>query len=88
MESRRRRIRVEAAVARSVGRVEDRRLAVETEDAAVDIRLLQQHADVVDEVARGEVVGAVDDQVIGTADLHCVRRGEARRLGRRRRDRS
>ena len=61
-EARRRRLGIEAAIARTVLGREDRRLSVEAEDAAVDVRLAEQHARVVDEVARREVVGAVDDR--------------------------
>src|SRR5262249_19713362 len=53
----RRRLRIQATVTRSVRRIEDRRLAVEAEDAAVDVRLLQKHAGVVDEIARREIIG-------------------------------
>src|SRR3712207_8539200 len=51
---------------------EDRDLAVEPVDRAPHVRLAQQHAGVVDQVARGEVVGAVDDEVVLAEDLHHV----------------
>jgi hypothetical protein len=51
---------------------EDRDLAVEAVDRAPHVRLVQQHAGVVDQVARGEVVGAVDDQVVLAEDLQHV----------------
>ena len=72
----RRRLGIQAAVARAAGRREHRRLAFEAEDAAVDVRLPQQHAGVVDEVARGEVVGAVEDDVVVAEDVERVRRRE------------
>src|SRR5262249_17316897 len=52
--------------------------AVQAEDAAVDVRLAQQHAGVVDQVAGREVVGAVDDDVVGPEDVQGVGAGEAR----------
>ena len=70
--ARRWRLGIEAAVARPAGRVEHRRLAVEAEDAAVDVRLAQQHAGVVDQVARREIVGAVDDDVVGLEDVEAL----------------
>ena len=56
--------RIEAAIARAVLGREHRRLSVEAEDAAVHVRLPEQHAGVVHQVARREVVGAVDDDVV------------------------
>src|SRR5690606_10443618 len=53
-----------------------RRLALEPEDAAVDVGLAQQHGHVVGEVARGEVVGAVDENVVRPGDLQRVLRRE------------
>ena len=83
-EARRGRRREEAAVARPVGRREHRRLPLEAEHRAVDVRLPEQHARVVRQVARGEVVGAVDDEVVAADDLERVRRGEPRRRASRR----
>ena len=65
----RRRLRIQAAVARTVLRREHRRLSLEAEDAAVDVRLPEQHARVVDEIARREIVGAVDDDVVRLEEL-------------------
>ena len=74
--ARRRRLGVEAAVAGGVdalrGRPEDRRLAVEAVDRAPDVGLVQEVRRVVDHVARREVVGAVDDQVVVGEDLEHV----------------
>ena len=58
-----RRLREEAAVARPDARVEHGDLALEAEDRAVDDRDPAPHGRVVHEVARREVVGAVDDHV-------------------------
>jgi len=38
-------------------------LPFEAENRAVDIGLAEQDAGVVDEIARGEIVGAIDDDV-------------------------
>src|SRR5262249_41513793 len=56
---------------------EHRRLPIEAKDAAVDVRLLEQDTDVVDEVARGKVVGAVNDDVVGSTDAHGIGGGQA-----------
>ena len=62
-ELRRRRRGEEAAVARALAGVEDGHLALEAVDRAVDDRDPVPDGRVVDEVAGGEVVGAVDDHV-------------------------
>ena len=62
-ELRRRRLREEAAVARALVRLEDGDLALEAVDRAVHDRDVVQDRRVVHEVARREVVGAVDDHV-------------------------
>ena len=74
----RRRLREEAAVARAARRgVEHRDLALEAEDRAVHDRDAAPHGGVVHEVARREVVGAVDDDVPAVAeDAVDVLRGE------------
>ena len=64
----RRRLREEAAVARPLLRLEDRHLALEAVDRAVDDRHVVPDRRVVHEVARREVVGAVDDHVPAGAD--------------------
>jgi hypothetical protein len=69
----RRRHRVEVAVVRAVLVPEDGDLTVEAVDRAPDVGLVQQHARVVDQVARGEVVRAVDDEVVVGEDLQHVR---------------
>ena len=60
----RRRLRVQAPVARAVLGPEHAGLAVEPVDRAPHVGLAEQHAGVVDQVAGREVVGAVDDQVV------------------------
>ena len=58
----------EAAVARALARLEDRHLALEPVDRAVDDRDVVPDGRVVEQVARGEVVGAVHDHVPAVAE--------------------
>ena len=44
--------------------VENRCLTVELADGAVNPRFAELRADVVDEIAGGEIVGAVDNEVV------------------------
>ena len=67
-QSRRRRLRVQAAIARAALDREHGRLPVEPEDAAVRVRLAEQHAGVVHQVPRLKVVGAVEDDVVVAAE--------------------
>ncbi len=63
--ARRRGFRIQATVARPLKmRGKDGGLALKTEDGTVDIRLLQEHADIVGEVAGREIVRAIDDDVV------------------------
>src|SRR2546425_451830 len=71
-ESRRRRLGIQAAIARTVLGREYRRLAFETEDAAVGVRLAGQHARVVDQIACRKIVRAVDDHVVRLEQLERV----------------
>src|SRR5439155_24214146 len=64
----RRRLREEAAVARPLVRLEDGDLALEPEDGAVYDGDVVPDRGVVQEVAGGEVVGAVDDHVPALAE--------------------
>src|SRR5256885_5942025 len=68
----RRRLRIQAAVARTLLRREHRRLPFEAEDAAIRIRLSEQHARVVHQIPRREIVRAVDDDVVGREELHRI----------------
>ncbi len=70
---RRRGVGEDAAVTRPVLGPPDRDLTVETVDRAPHVRLAEQHAGVADEVARGEVVRAVEDDVVVAEDLERVR---------------
>lgn len=53
-------------------RGEDGALALESKNAAVDVRLFEKNTDVVAQVAGGKVVGAVDHEVIIAGDGHGV----------------
>ena len=70
----------QAPVAGAVIRLEHRQLPLEAEDRCRDHGDLQAHARVVEQVARGEVVEAVDDDVVARHDLHDVRRVEPDRV--------
>ena len=59
-------------------RREHRRLTLEAEDRPVDVRLLLEDAHVVGQVARGEIIRAVDDDVVRFGDLPGVLAGEQR----------
>ena len=48
-------------------------LTFEAEDGSINIRLARQHASIVDQVAGGEVVGAVGDDVEITKEFQSVR---------------
>ena len=63
-ETRRRRLRIEAAVAGTLGKTEDAGLALEAEDGAVGVGLAEKDAGVVDEIPGLEVVGSVGDDVV------------------------
>src|SRR5947209_171150 len=73
-----RRLRIQTAVARTFRRPEDARLPLEAEDRAIDVRLAREHAGVVDEVARREVVRAVHDHVVVAKQLQRVLARQAR----------
>ncbi len=80
-QARRRWLGIEAAVARPAGIMEDGGLPFKAKDRAVNIRLIQQNASVVDEIARGEIIGAVDDDVVFAEQIQRVRAGQARLVG-------
>ena len=52
--------------------MEDRGLPLKAEDGAIDIRLIEQHARVIHEIARGEVVRAIDDDVVIAEEIERV----------------
>ena len=73
-----RRLGHHAPVARPDVRMEHRRLTLEPEDRSVDDRDALLERRVVQEVARREVVGAVDDDVVAVDDVEHVARVEPR----------
>ena len=75
-QSGRRRLAVQAAVAGPALIVEHRELPLEAEDRAVHVGLAGEHAGVVYQVARGEVVGAVGHHVVVLEQLQGVGRGQ------------
>ena len=75
---RRRRLGIEAPVARAFLRIKHRGLPLEAEDAAVDVGLAQEHAGVVHEVSRGEIVRPVGHDVVVAEDVERVLRRQAR----------
>src|SRR6185369_16133260 len=60
-QSRRRWLRIQTTITSSLLCPENTRLTFEPEDRAVDVWLAAQHAGIVDEITRGKVVGAIDD---------------------------
>ncbi len=68
----RRRLGVQAPVARTGACVKDAHLALEPVDRAVDVRLAEEDAGVVDEVAGREVVRPVDDKVVAVQHVERV----------------
>ena len=77
-ESGRRRLGIEAAVARAVLGPEHGCLSFEPEDAAVGVRLAGEHAGVVHEVPGRKIIGAVEDDVVLAEQLERVLRGQRR----------
>src|SRR5271165_4604949 len=73
----RRRFWVQAAVARAAGSAENRDLAFEAEYGAVNVGFAEQDAGVVHQVARGEIVGSIDDDVVVLEKIEGVLAREA-----------
>src|SRR5712664_532944 len=71
-----RRLRVQAAIARTIGHAEHGDLSFEAKNRAVHIGLAEQNARIVDEIARGEIVGAVDDDIEISKELERVVAGQ------------
>ncbi len=74
-KARRRRLGIQAAITWPILSGEDAGLAFEAEDRSVRVRLAQQHACVVHQIARGEVVRAVGDDVVVLQDVERVGAG-------------
>ena len=69
----RRRCGIETAIAGPAGlRIEYGRLALELEDASVNVGLAQEDTGVVHQISGGEVVAAVHDDIVILHDLHDV----------------
>ena len=77
-KARRWRLGIQAAIAWAIFGGKDAGLAFEAENRAVDVRLAGEHAGVVDQIARGEIVGAVDDDVEVAKDFERVVAGQPR----------
>ena len=73
-QSGRRRLGIEAAIARAVLGREHRRLPFEPEDAAVRVRLAGEHARIVGEVTGRKIVGAVENHVVRLEQIERVLR--------------
>src|SRR5690349_11693096 len=71
-ETRGRWLRIQAAIAGAVFIREYGGLPFETENGSVHIRLLQQNAGIVHQVTSGEVVGAVNDDVVVAKNVQRV----------------
>src|SRR6185503_10443106 len=63
-QARRRRLRIEAAVAGPAFGPEHARLSFKTKDRAVNVGLPGEHTSIVDEITRRKIIGAVDDYVV------------------------
>src|SRR5580658_4709813 len=74
----RRGLGIQAAIAGAIGITEDGYLAFEAKNGAVDIGFAEEHGRVVDEIARGEIVGAVHDDVVIFQNVERVFAGEMR----------
>ena len=58
-------------------RGKDTSLPFKTEDGSVDIWLLQEHTGVISQVTRGEIIRAVDNNVVGPDQIECIVRCDA-----------
>src|SRR5207244_7396533 len=76
-----RRFPEQAAITRTVRRTKHRRLSLESIHAPINVGNSEQHRDIVYEIARREVVGPIDDQIVAARDLEGVARHEARIVG-------
>src|SRR6516164_7350815 len=74
-----RRFGIEATVARSAQMWREYgRLAFESENRAVHIWLFQQHTSVIGQVASGEIIRAIHDDVVGSKYVKSILAGELR----------
>src|ERR1700674_1936556 len=77
-QARRWRFRIQAAIAWTLFGSKHAGLTFEAEDGSIHIRLAGQHASIINEVASGEVVGAVGDDVKITKEFQSVRAAKPR----------
>ena len=75
-QARRWRLRIQASIAGAARIREDRGLPFEAEDRSVHVRLLQQHARVIHQVTRREIIGAVDYDVVVFQNIERVLAGQ------------
>src|SRR6266436_3857961 len=73
-----RRLRIQAAIARTIGHAEHGHFSFEAKNRAVHIGLTKQNARVVDEIAGGKIVGAIDDDIEIFRELERVVAGQLR----------
>src|SRR6266702_4745579 len=64
----RRWLRIETAITRSLVRLEDCQLAFKAEDAPMHNGLIGDNCHVVEQIARGEVVGAIQNHIVVSDD--------------------
>ena len=77
-QSRRRRLGIQASVTGPFLSVENGYLPLETEDAPVNIRFAKQHAGIIHQIAGGEVVSAVHNNVIAFKKVERIVGSQAR----------
>ena len=75
-QTRRRWLGEQAAIAGTNPGVEHAHLPFEAVNRPVNVGFTGQHAQVIGQVAGGEVVGSIDDQIVWFGDLHGIRGGE------------
>src|SRR6266478_6146156 len=75
---RRRRLRIKAAVARTIGHAENGGLPLKPENRTVHVWLSQQNAGVIDEIARRKIVSPIDDDIKVLEEFERVGAGQLR----------
>ena len=61
--------------------MEDGGLPFKAKNRAIHIGLVQQHTGVIDQIARGEIIRAVDNDVVFAEQIESIRAGQARLVG-------
>src|SRR5205085_7782798 len=80
-KSGRRRLWIQAAITRTAFRPEHTRLSFKAKDRAIDVGFAGQHAGIVDEIARREIIRAVNNDVVIAEQLKRVLARQARLVG-------